>query len=214
MRSANVQERPFFAAPRGRSSADLTLAYDSIGDALVSWMEMDQRARLLVDDRVRVWWTSPAADALIGQTGALLIRSDHVRTSDTRFDRQLRELIASAKEDLSIQCIPDPRQGEHLVITAQRLRPPSHHLIGLTLQSVTEEFGFRLADLHHAFGFTPTEERVARHLLCGRTADETAQHLNVSLETVRTHIKRSYVKLGVSSREAFFHRLTPFIVPT
>lgn len=213
MRLANVQERPFFAEPRGPSCPDLTLAYDGIGEALVSWMEVEQRARLLVDDQLRVWWTSPAADALIGRAGALLIRSGHVHTSDKRFDRQLRELIACAKGELSIQCIPDPRRGEHLVITAQRLSPPSHHLVGLTLQSVTDDFGFRLADLHQAFGFTPTEERVAHHLLCGRTADETAQHLNVSLETVRTHIKRSYVKLGVSSREAFFHRLTPFMVP-
>ena len=201
------------AEPIGRSRLGQALTYDSIADALFDWMEVDQRARLLVDDQLRAWWTSPAADALISRTGVLLIRSDHLHTSEKRFDGQLRELVEGAKEELSIQCIPDPRRGEHLVITAQRLSPPSHHLVGLTLQSVTETFGFRLADLHQAFGFTPTEERVVRHLLCGRTADETAQHLNVALETVRTHIKRSYVKLGVSSREAFFHRLVPFIVP-
>jgi DNA-binding CsgD family transcriptional regulator len=35
----------------------------------------------------------------------------------------------------------------------------------------------------------------------------------VSLETVRTHIKRTYGKLGVRSRERFFYKLAPFVIP-
>jgi DNA-binding CsgD family transcriptional regulator len=48
--------------------------------------------------------------------------------------------------------------------------------------------------------------------MCGRTAEEASHELGVSLETVRTHIKRAYAKLGVCSREGFFHRLTPFVI--
>lgn len=213
MRRDNLQERRSFTEPCDLGRPALTVAYDHIGNALVGWIEADRRARLLVDSQLRAWWVSPAADELMRRTGALLIRNGHVHTSEQRFKSQLRDLVHGATEELSLQCIHDQRVGEPVVITAQRLSAPSDHLVGVTLQSANENFAFRLADLQQAFGFTRTEERVAFHLLCGRTANETAQHLKVSLETVRTHIKRSYGKLGVSSREAFFHRLTPFIVP-
>jgi DNA-binding CsgD family transcriptional regulator len=113
---------------------------------------------------------------------------------------------------MSTCCLHDPKTGEHLVLTALRLRESSGDIVGLTLLRADDRFPFHLADLRSAFGFTHTEGRVAYHLLCGCTAEETAQELGVSLETVRTHIKRAYAKLGVSSREGFFHRLAPFVI--
>jgi DNA-binding CsgD family transcriptional regulator len=175
-------------------------------------MECDSRARLLVDNQLRTYWVSPTADAVLASLTSLLIRNGCIRTRENRFDRQIRELVDAATSELSVQCIHDARTGEHVVLTAVRLSRPSEHLVGLTLQRAGDTFQFRLADLREAFGFTQTEGRVAYHLMCGRTAEETAQHLGVSLETVRTHIKRGYAKLGVSSREAFFHRLTPFLI--
>jgi DNA-binding CsgD family transcriptional regulator len=212
MRTANLEERRSFAEANEGDRSQTRVDYGFLHHALARWMEADSRARLLVDRDLRAWWVSPAADAVMGQIGSLLIRNGHVRTRENRFDRQLRELIEGAGDEIAIQCIHDPRTSEHVVLTAQRLSAPSDHLVGLTLQRACENFVFRLADLHEAFGFTRTEGRVAYHLMCGRTAEETANHLQVSLETVRTHIKRGYAKLGVSSREAFFHRLTPFVI--
>lgn len=212
MRPANLDERRSFIEPQDLDPRGYNIDYTLLNHALARWMEADSRARVLVDNDLRAWWVSPAADAAMSQVGSILIRNGRLRTRENRFDRELRELIDGATPELSIRCIHDPRTGEHVVLTAQRLSAPSDHLVGLTLQPASENFVFRLADLHEAFGFTRTEGRVAYHLMCGRTAEETARHLRVSLETVRTHIKRGYAKLGVSSREAFFHRLTPFVV--
>ena len=212
MRPANLDEHRSFAEPHDPYKIDATIEFGFLNHVLARWMEVESRARLLVDDDLRTYWLSPAAETVMGEIQSLLIRNGHVRTRENRFDRQLRELVTTAAQQVSIQCIHDPRTGEHVVLTATRLSEPSDYLVGLTLQRAHENFAFRLADLHEAFGFTRTEGRVAYHLMCGMTAEETAQHLQVSLETVRTHIKRGYAKLGVSSREAFFHRLTPFVV--
>lgn len=184
----------------------------AIEQVLSQWITSDLRARILVDDDLRVHWMSPAAERLMDEPGALFLRQGYVRASESRFQLELRRVIDGASPQVSTACLNSTKTGEHLVLTAARLAPPHDELIGLTLLRVSDEFIFRLPDLHTAFGLTNTEVRVTHHLLCGRTADETATELRVSLATVRTHIKRAYAKLGVSSREAFFHRLTPLVM--
>jgi DNA-binding CsgD family transcriptional regulator len=182
------------------------------GEALAMWMETEGRARILVDDDLRARWVSPRAAAMMSRANSLLIRNGHIRTRENRFDRQLRDFVAGATSTISLRCFHDPSACEHLVLTALRLGAPFEDIVGLTMQPASASYSFRIADLHDAFGFTLTEGRVAYDLLCGNTAEQTAQILHVGLETVRTHIKRIYVKLGVSSREAFFHRLAPFML--
>lgn len=53
------------------------------------------------------------------------------------------------------------------------------------------------ADVFRAhFGFTPTEARVATHLVMGLTPREVAEHLGVGVETTRTHVKHILAKVG------------------
>jgi DNA-binding CsgD family transcriptional regulator len=202
-----------FAEPGGRRTAGSAPAPGQLGEALAGWVEHERRARMLVDDMLRVLWMSSSAERMMSGPNSLLIRNGHIRTRENRFDQQVRELISNAGSQLSTCCLYDAKTGEHLVLTAVRLSAPSDDMVGLTLLRASEDFPFHLADLHSAFGFTQTESRVAYRLMGGRTAGETADELGVSLETVRTHIKRAYAKLGVSSREGFFHRLTPFVIP-
>lgn len=57
-----------------------------------------------------------------------------------------------------------------------------------------------------ALGLTAAECRVLKGLLNGRAAQDLAEDLAISSETVRTHIRRIYAKLGVSNREQLFYR--------
>jgi len=212
MQTIKLYEERSFAERRGLAPVSPHFDSDGLQHALAQWIEADGRARVLVDDALRICWLSPAAERLMNGPGSILVRNGHLRTRENRFDRQLRELIDCASRQMSSCCVHDTKTGEHLVLTAVRLAAPSQDRVGLTLVRASDDFPFQLADLHSAFGFTQTEGRVAYHLMCGRTAEETAHELEVSLETVRTHIKRAYAKLSVSSREAFFHRLTPFVI--
>jgi DNA-binding CsgD family transcriptional regulator len=180
---------------------------------LARWLDRETRPRLLVDCELSVHWLSAAAVELLSSDQPLLHRSGKLRTRDPRFERLLRAFFAGLQvEHISTFCLTNPDSGEHLLLSATRLPPPWSHLIGLSLRPTSEDLGIRLADLRQAFGLTPTEGRVTHHLIEGKTADETAEDLGVSLDTVRTHIKRTYAKLGVCSREGFFHKLAPFVV--
>jgi DNA-binding CsgD family transcriptional regulator len=53
---------------------------------------------------------------------------------------------------------------------------------------------------------------VLLQMIDGRTADEIAGDLAVSVETTRSHIRSIYGKLNVSSREAMFRRIQPFLL--
>lgn len=211
MPAANLHVRQTFAEPP-RSDRYGSAPDDMLEHALAHWIEVEGRARLLVDDALKVCWMNLSAETLLGSPNSLLIRNGHIRTRENRFDRQLRDLVDCASTQMSTCCLHDAKSGEHLVLTAVRLSAPLEGMVGLTVQRANENFPLRLADLHSAFGLTEAEGRVAYQLMCGRTAEKTSQELGVSLETVRTHIKRAYAKLGVSSREGFFHRLTPFVI--
>ncbi len=52
------------------------------------------------------------------------------------------------------------------------------------------------AEFQLLFGFTPTEARVARSLTMGRDLNRTAAELNLSRETVRTHVSALFAKTG------------------
>jgi len=184
----------------------------SVEHALAQWVEDEDRAHILVDAALHVCWMNPAAERLMSRPNSVLIRNGHIRSRENRFDRQLRELVEDAGGEVSVCCLHDPKSGENLLLSARRLAPPFDAFVGLTVALAIEDFEFRLADLHAAFGLTHAEIRVAHLLLSGHTAEETSLDLGVTLETIRTHIKRAYAKLAVSSREAFFHKLAPFLI--
>lgn len=50
---------------------------------------------------------------------------------------------------------------------------------------------------------SPAEERVMRLFYKGKSKDEIANQLYISVETVKNHIKASYVKLGVHEKSEF-----------
>jgi DNA-binding NarL/FixJ family response regulator len=57
-----------------------------------------------------------------------------------------------------------------------------------------------------AEGISPREEELLQHLAKGRAYKEAAAAMGISLDTVRTYIRRIYEKLHVNSRQAAVER--------
>jgi DNA-binding CsgD family transcriptional regulator len=180
---------------------------------LAGWLDGDRRPRIVVDGDLAAYWVNPSAEALMRSDRSVLHRNGRILPNDPRLEGELRTFVAHATDEVSAQCVSNRETGEQIVLAATRLPSPWNHLVGITLHRIAEDITVRLADLRRPFGLTATEARVAEQLLSGRTAEETALSLHVSLETVRTHIKRTYGKLGVRSRERFFYKLAPFVIP-
>ena len=82
--------------------------------------------------------------------------------------------------------------------------------IGLICYDSGIDFSPRWVDLKEALGLTGSECQIILMLLGGHTAESAAKTLHIVLDTVRTHIRNAYAKLGVTSREGLFYRLAPY----
>jgi len=69
------------------------------------------------------------------------------------------------------------------------------------------------ADTCAIFGLTPAEDRLIKQLMGGANIEEISTDLGISIETARTHVRRSYLKIGVTSREQLFAAMSPFRLP-
>lgn len=63
------------------------------------------------------------------------------------------------------------------------------------------------ADLTEDLDLTPREARIAMGVLDGQGDAAVAADLGIAVSTVRTHLKNTYLKLGVHSRTALINRL-------
>ena len=67
----------------------------------------------------------------------------------------------------------------------------------------------RRTALSGADSLTPSERRVARLAADGLTTPEIAQQLFVTVNTVESHLRRTYLKLGIHAREELASALAP-----
>jgi DNA-binding CsgD family transcriptional regulator len=183
---------------------------EKLQQTIAQWVEADAEARLIVGNDLRPHWVSPAAQRMLSEPDSPLCCNGRLRPRCPNLDHELKAVIATATEAGATHCLTDTRTGEHIVLRAIRV----DEVVAITLHRGEHNAPIRLVDLRQAFGLTDAEHDVAEHLMNGHTAEETAALLGVGLETVRTHIKRAYAKLGVSSREAFLNRLRPFASST
>ncbi len=55
------------------------------------------------------------------------------------------------------------------------------------------------------YGLTPAETRVAAAFVCGSSIVQVAQQHGICVETVRSHLKRIYQKLGTTRQAELVH---------
>lgn len=123
-----------------------------------------------------------------------------VLTGSRREDDALRSLRAGAagylSKDLDLESLPRAiaaaRNGEAAISRALAMR-----LVEALRGQSPDGAGLRPV----RSALTPREWEILDELCAGRTAEEIARGLVVSTETVRSHLKHLYRKLGVHSRE-------------
>jgi DNA-binding CsgD family transcriptional regulator len=182
------------------------------GDAapvLETWLGLGRRARLILAEDLVLHWCNAAARDLLERRDPLLLCGEVVRPRNPGDSRRFQDFVARARGEISVLCLTDHHREEHLLTAAVRL---PGRLVGLTACFASDEIERHWADLKEAFGLTASERDIAQALSSGLTAEAVAHKLNTSVKTVRTHIRHVYSKLGVSSREELFHKLTPYMI--
>lgn len=174
--------------------------------ALTNWLDDENKARMLVSADLAVRWMSTKTEALV-ETGIILIRDGHLCPRSIMVSNLLHNCTLDTYNcAISLDC-----QQRAWVVWAKRLCGPPISLIGLIFNPPRVSSRFEaLVDTHT---LTPTEGRVVEMLLNGLETGRIAQALNISSQTLKTHIKHIYSKLGVKSRGDLFAQASGFARP-
>lgn len=179
----------------------LAVALDILGFVPFGVLTVDKRGRPLFANRL-------AEELLRGEEG-LSIRNGKLCAQRAHISEQLEKLIAQAAATTAGKAahrggavmIPRSQQGPALWAVVS---PLGRHLRKVIAQenevahvfvTVPEQVN-RLTGvmLRTYYGLTPAEQRVALMVLQGYRLDETAEKLQISRNTVHTHMKQIYAK--------------------
>lgn len=174
--------------------------------ALMRWLETESKARMMLSADLVVRWISNAAKALID--------SGDVRVVDGRLVPRsaiVTDLINNCETGTATCALLQDAEQRTWVVWARRLSGPPESLVGVIFHPPLHSSCFSaLVDTHT---LTPSEGRVVEMLLNGLETGRIAQILNVSNETLKTHLKHIYCKMNVKSRGELFAQALGFATP-
>lgn len=177
------------------------------GRALANWVDGERRARLIVTRDLDVMWMNEAARVLRDDGQAFEVNEGRL----TPRSPIIAALVNKARPEEAGCAVVPGEGGRHWVAWAREVCAPPNTLIGLTLQRARAEMRFQALIENHLL--TPSEGRIIEMLLAGIETGRVAQALDISIETLRTHLKHAYQKLGVRSRGELFAEALSFIGP-
>ena len=173
---------------------------------------------ILLDRRLRMVYANTAARALGADGGALHLRNATVATHSPPHSQRLGELIRAALFGMPAGSIsvPRPSDGQLLTILVSSVRSrdvgrfadlslPDAAVLLFVIDPANRA-GIPIAWVMDAYGLTQAEARVALATSSGMTIPETATQLGVSVNTIKTHLRRVFDKTG-SSRQTELARL-------
>lgn len=185
---------------------DCDRAEEAAQTALTHWLDLESKARILLSSDMVIHWMSEAAKPLVIE-GIIRIRDGRWQPRT----KALSEFIQNTKLDDHTCVIFKDSQQRPWVVWGRRLCSSPIALIGLVFQPPRQRASFgALVDMHI---LTKTEGRVVEMLLNGFETCQIAQELQISAQTLKTHIKHAYSKLGVRSRGDLFAQATAFARP-
>jgi len=194
--------KPFFAAT--------ATGYD-VPALLGEWIDSDPYPRVILDMNHYIIWQNAASRAFVESGDGIEQRGDIFAFVDKACDQGLTQMMLSSVVSGNSGTVSDLDRSTRYALVDQRLSSPDKALVcGISYRRVDQ---MRYADLKSIFILTKAEDKILRQLLQGMVADHIAEENATSLDTVRSHIRSIYSKLGVSSREALFNRVSLYRIP-
>jgi DNA-binding CsgD family transcriptional regulator/PAS domain-containing protein len=177
---------------------------------------------ILLDRRARILYANAAARALDSDEGTLRLRGATVAAQLPPHSRRLGELVRMALlgAPAGSMSLPRPGDGGLLTILVSSVRGCDVGRFGdlslpdaavlMFIVDPANHAGIPPASMMDAYGLTPAEARVALVAASGATIPQTAHRLNVSPNTIKTHLRKVFAKTG-TNRQTDLARLVASI---
>ena len=157
-------------------------------------------AFLLTDAERRVLYANAAAREFAELRDGLVIEAGQILLMSPRQDRVFREtigIIASGRAPMHWLEVSRPSRGQPYRLMLMPVHASGVVPLGVSLPAVSvlivdseSPAEPNLEVLRELFSLTPAEARIAGKLVLGRNVEEIAADAGISVETVRTHVKR------------------------
>jgi DNA-binding CsgD family transcriptional regulator len=173
------------------------------------------RGVLLMDARGKVVDANTLAMHVIRQCSGLALRAGRLAFTDPALDEQMQRAVAGSASG---------SRGGRTVLAA-RIRCKGSDPYRIVVRAVPSDSdqrdvaffaiiyapngarGIAVDVLRQVYGMTPAQAAVASSLFAGRSVEQTAQVLDLSPNTVRSHLKQVFTKCEVNSQAELLHLL-------
>jgi DNA-binding CsgD family transcriptional regulator len=187
----------------------------SVAQLLANWLDQDWEAKFLVDDQLQLLWQNRAGSHWLSKAGSpLKLAAGRLVAHDSKLQTRLTASFDECRSHSRIStAVTKCQEGQDdLLLRMRHIGQLGGHLtFELSVRQLSAANSHELAGLREAFQLTTTEEAVLLQMTKGLTVEAIANATGSSAETIRTHVRRVYSKMGVSSREEMFSRVRPFI---
>lgn len=189
-------------ATRPALPADLMVAREAAAQAL-DWLH---RGLVVADEHARVLFTNQTANKIIKSADGLYCGPDGLTAFRSRDSADLRGLVRwaacepAAREDTGVLSLWRPSLKPSLLVRVSSVRlPPELDGMPLSraavfLQDPAAPSPIDQLALTRLYGLTRAETQLVATLLEGKTLVEAGELLQVSPNTVRTHLKHIFLK--------------------
>lgn len=173
------------------------------------------RGVILLDAKRRVQDANALARRVLGDGNGVAVRGGRFVFLDPALNQRLSRLVGANGNG-----VPRPLRSMAAQIRHNR-SPPYRVLVSPVPPDVDERqvsfmvliYGPRewrdisIEVLCEVYGLTRAQAEVARSLFAGQSVEETAAALELSLNTVRTHLKQIFTRCEVRSQRELLHLL-------
>lgn len=184
------------------------LDFGALHDVASAWLAADQRPRLVLRSNSRVLWINAGAERLLDECRGIDAVDGAIRLSDPEDDARLHAFLRDTSSAPQTMAVKFEGEDSFCVFRGRRIAGMDGVCVDVRYSST--HYRPTLADFAPIFGLTASEARTASALYSGQNAREVADERRISVDTVRSHIRQLYSKIGVSGREQLFRQLDAF----
>ncbi|WP_420145746.1 helix-turn-helix transcriptional regulator [Sphingobium sp.] len=181
-------------------------------NAAFGWLNADRTARMIVNADCMIIWANRSARNILTEKRWIETKGDSMMLlTGCGLGSLTSELSKLHDEDILVHA--GVKTGDDDILLVARMLPDAVEqdaLYGIELRRQNQDHEAQYAGYRSYFGLTPAEDRVVQQLLSGHVVEKCADNLDISVDTVRSHVRQIYSKMGISSREALFHALMIF----
>lgn len=200
-------------APRGTLQPRLPLlGFSQLGRTI---LERIDRGIVLLDVAGAVLDANTLGKAVLATGNGIAVRNGRFAFTDPAIDARFERLLhASGRGDgaprLLAASVKRPGSATCRVLVSPIMFEDGQSQVGAYLALIyapSAQRAIAAEVLLEIYGLTRAQADVARRLYAGLSVEETATELQLSLNTVRTHLKQIFSKCDVQSQAELLHTL-------